>query len=191
MESKRVRSIEEKLKELEKINKKHEEINDLQHSIEDDILYKIHEQEHWIEWLAFQLNKGRKDGDYKTIYDRLMKESRNGEICISLDIGFVLFSIAPYLGTTIIRYYKKDEKGHKEILYSSNRISFSDFDKIEETVKQNMTPEAINNVIKDLDDKIEECNRNLSNLELWEIRLKELQEEKVKYEQLKQNHGIQ
>ena len=120
-----------------------------------------------------------------------MKESRNGEICISLDIGFVLFSTAPYSGTTIIRYYKKDKKNHKEILYSSNRIPFSDFDKIEETVKQNMTPEAINNVIKDLDDKIEECNRNLSNLELWEMRLKELQEEKVKYEQLKQSHGIQ
>ena len=42
-----------------------------------------------------------------------------------------------------------------------------------------------------LDDKIEECNRNLSNLKLWEMRLKELQEEKVKYEQLKQDHGIQ
>lgn len=191
MESERVRSIEGRLKKLEKINKKHEDINDLQHSIEDDILYRIHEQEHWIEWLAFQLNKGRKDGDYKTIYDRLMKDSRDGEIYTSLDIGFVLFSIAPYLGTTIIRYYKKDEKGHREILYSSNRIPFSDFDKIEETVKQNMTPEAINNVIKDLNDKIEECNRNLSNLKLWEMRLKELQEEKVKYEQLKQDHGIQ
>lgn len=191
MESERVRSIEEKLKELEKINKKHEDINDLQHSIEDDILYEIHEQEHWIEWLAFQLNKGRKDGDYKTIYDRLMKDSRDGEIYISLDIGFVLFSTAPYSGTTIIRYYKKDKKGHKEILYSSNRIPFSDFDKIEETIKQNMTSEAIDNVIKDLDDKIEECNRNLSNLKLWEMRLKELQEEKVKYELLKQNHGIQ
>lgn len=191
MESERVRSIEEKLKELEKINKKHEDINDLQHSIEDDILYRIHEQEHWIEWLAFQLNKGRKDGDYKTIYDRLMKDSRDGEIYISLDIGFVLFSTVPYSGTTIIRYYKKDKKNHKEILYSSNRIPFSDFDKIEETVKQNMTSEAINNVIKDLDDKIEECNRNLSNLKLWEMRLKELQKEKVKYEQLKQSHGIQ
>ena len=191
MESERVRNSEEKLKELEKINKKYEDINDLQHSIEDDILYRIHEQEHWIEWLAFQLNKGKKDGDYKTIYDRLMKDSKDGEIYISLDIGFVLFSTAPYLGTTIIHYYKKDEKGHREILYSSNRIPFSDFDKIEETVKQNMTPEAINNVIKDLDDKIEECNRNLSNLKLWEMRLKELQEEKVKYEQLKQDHGIQ
>lgn len=191
MESERVRSIEGRLKKLEKINKKHEDINDLQHSIEDDILYRIHEQEHWIEWLAFQLNKGRKDGDYKTIYDRLMKESRNGEIYISLDIGFVLFSTAPYSGTTIIRYYKKDEKGHREILYSSNRIPFSDFDKIEETVKQSMTSEAINNIIKDLDDKIEECNRNLSNLKLWEMRLKELQKEKIKYEQLKQGHGIQ
>lgn len=191
MESKRVRSIEEKLKELEKINKEYEQINSLRYSTEQNILYRIHEREHWIEWLAFQLNKGRKDGDYKTIYDRLMKESRNGEICISLNIGFVLFSTAPYLGTTIIRYYKKDEKGHREILYSSNRIPFSDFDKIEETVKQNMTSEAINNVIKDLDDKIEECNRNLSNLQLWEMRLKELQEEKVKYEQLKQGHGIQ
>ena len=54
-----------------------------------------------------------------------------------------------------------------------------------------MTSEAINNVIKYLDDKIEECNRNLSNLKLWEMRLKELQEEKVKYEQLKQDRGIQ
>lgn len=191
MESERVRSIEEKLKELEKINKEYENINSHRYSTEQNILYRIHEQEHWIEWLAFQLNKGKKDGDYKTIYDRLMKESRNGVICFSLDIEFILFSSAPYSGTTIIRYYKKDKKGHKEILYSSNRIPFSDFDKIEETIKQNMTSEAIDNVIKDLDDKIEECNRNLSNLKLWEIRLKELQAEKVKYEQLKQDHGIQ
>lgn len=187
MESERIRSIEERLKKLEEIDEDYEQVQRLRYETEHDILYRIHEQEHWVEWLAFQLNKGRKDGDYKTIYDRLMKESSDGKFYSDLNIGFVFFHSSSYQGTTIIRYYKKDRKGHRETLYSSNRIPFSDFNKIEETIKQNMTLEAIDNIIEDLDDKIEECNRNLYNLQLWEMRLEELQKEKLKYEQLKRS----